>query len=360
MSRPTKVIIRLDALRHNFQQIKLRAPHSSILAMVKSNGYGHGIERVALALPEVDAFGVACIEEGLLLRQAGVRHPVVLMEGLFSDDELSQTTAENFTLVVHHAAQVEMLEINPHLTPLSVWLKINTGMNRLGFAPEKANEMYQRLLKCPVVKKPIGLMSHLATADVPSSAHTERQIALFDQVTTGLPGPRSLCNSAGIIAWPLAQRDWVRPGLMLYGASPFVGQQGAQYQLRPAMSLQSELIAIQKIIKGECVGYGGTWICPEEMLIGVVAVGYGDGYPQYARAGTPVLVNGRICPLIGRVSMDMLTVDLRMQPDAKVGDPVVLWGEALPIELVVEDNYTSAYELLTRITQRVKVEVAFR
>ena len=357
MSRPTKVIIQLDALRHNFQQIKLRAPRSSILAMIKSNGYGHGIERVALALPEADAFGVACIEEGLALRQAGVHHAVVLMEGLFSSDELSRAAAENFTLVVHHVAQIEMLESNPHLTPLSVWLKINTGMNRLGFAPETVNVMHQRLLKCPAVKKPLGLMSHFAMADALSSAHTGRQIALFDQVTAGLPGPRSLCNSAGILAWPSAQRDWVRPGLMLYGASPFAGQQGVQYQLRPAMSLQSELIAIQKIAKDECIGYGGTWICPEEMRMGVVAMGYGDGYPQYARAGTPVLVNGRVCPLVGRVSMDMLTVDLRKQPDAKVGDPVVLWGEELPIELVAEENRTSAYELLTRITQRVKVEV---
>lgn len=357
MGRPTKIIIQLDALRHNFQQIKMRAPHSSILAMVKANGYGHGIERVALALPEVDAFGVACIEEGLLLRQAGVRNPVVLIEGLFSGDELSRAAAENFTLVVHHAAQVQMFESNPHLTPLSVWLKINTGMNRLGFAPEQTTEMYQRLLECPSVKKPIGLMSHFATADVLASAHVERQIALFDQATAGLPGPRSLCNSAGVIAWPSAQRDWVRPGLILYGASPFVGQQGAQYQLRPAMSLQSELIAIQKIVKGERVGYGGDWTCPEEMLIGVVAMGYGDGYPQYARTGTPVLVNGRVCPLVGRVSMDMLTIDLRMQPDAKVGDPVVLWGERLPIEVIAEGNHTSAYELLTRITQRVKVKV---
>lgn len=355
MSRPTKVIIQLDALRHNLQQIKLRSPHSFTLAMVKANGYGHGIEHVALALPEADALGVACIEEGLVLREAGVHQAVVLIEGLFSRDELSRAAAENFTLVVHHAAQIEMFEGNPHLTPLSVWLKINTGMNRLGFAPEEVNAMYQRLVKCPAVKKPIGLMSHFATADVVSSAHTERQIALFDQVTAGLPGPRSLCNSAGLLAWPSAQRDWVRPGLILYGASPFAGQQGAQHQLRPVMSLQSELIAIQKIAKDACVGYGATWICPEEMRIGVVAIGYGDGYPQYARAGTPVLVNGRVCPLVGRVSMDMLTVDLRQQPDAKVGDPVVLWGQGLPIESVAEKNHTSAYELLTRITQRVKV-----
>lgn len=357
MSRPAKVIIQLDALRHNFQQIKLRAPHSSILAMVKANGYGHGMERVALALPEVDAFGVACIEEGLLLRQAGVPHAIVLMEGLFSSDELSRAAAESFTLVVHHVAQVEMLESSSHLAPLSVWLKINTGMNRLGFAPEKVNAMHQRLVKCLAVKKPIGLMSHFATADILSNAYTERQIAVFDQATAELSGPRSLCNSAGILAWPSAQRDWVRPGLMLYGASPFAGQQGAQHQLRPVMSLQSELIAIQEITKDECVGYGGTWTCPEKMRVGVVALGYGDGYPQYARAGTPVLVNGQVCPLVGRVSMDMLTVDLRKQPDAKIGDPVVLWGEGLPIELAAEENHTSAYELLTRVTQRVTVEV---
>jgi alanine racemase len=355
--RPTKITIHLDALQHNLQQVKTLAPHSSVLAMVKSNGYGHGIERVALALSDADAFGVACIEEGLLLRHAGVHHPIVLVEGLFTDDELTRAAAENFTLVVHQESQVQMLEAHSHLTPLSVWLKIDTGMHRLGFAPEQVKKIYQRLLNCASVKKPLVLMSHFSTADECDRSHTEKQIAQFDKAVEGLSGPHSLCNSAGIIAWPSARRDWVRPGLMLYGVSPVAKQNSIHYSLQPVMSLQSELIAIHHIAKNECIGYGRTWTCPEAMRIGVVAMGYGDGYPQFAKAGTPVLVNGLICPLVGRVSMDMLTVDLRTQPTAKIGDPVMLWGKELPIEKVAQDNHTSAYELMTRITQRVKVVV---
>ncbi len=358
MSRPTKIIIHLDALHHNMQQVKKYAPHSSILAMVKSNGYGHGIERVALALSNADAFGVACSEEGLLLRKAGVRHPIVLIEGLFTPDELSLAETENFTAVIHHESQVEMFEKNPCGNPLPIWLKINTGMNRLGFEPAQVKKIVHRLVACPGVKKPFCFMTHFATADSSDLSHTEQQIALFDKTIVGFTGLQSLCNSAGIIKWPSVQRDWVRPGLMLYGASPFPGHHGTEYALRPVMSLQSELIAIHTIEKGERIGYGSTWQSPEKMRIGVVAMGYGDGYPQFAKNGTPILVNNAICPLVGRVSMDMLTVDLRTQPYAKVGDPVTLWGNGLPVEAVAEGNYSSAYELLTRITQRVRVEVS--
>jgi len=359
MTRPTKIIIHLDALRHNLQQIKKQAPHSSILAMVKSNGYGHGIQRVALALSQADAFGVACSEEGLLLRKAGVRQPIVLIEGLFTPDELTLAEAENFTPVVHHEAQVEIFEKNPCVNPLSIWLKINTGMNRLGFNPTEIKKIVQRLIICPSVKKPIHFMTHFATADdVSNSSQIEQQIAIFDKTVSGFSGLQSLCNSAGIFAWPSAHRDWVRPGLMLYGASPFAGHSGTDYGLRPAMSLESKLIATHIIAKGESVGYGSTWVSPEEMPIGVVAMGYGDGYPQFAKNGTPILVNNSICPLVGRVSMDMLTVDLRTQPHAKIGDPVTLWGEGLPVETIAEGNHSSAYELLTRITQRVRVEVS--
>lgn len=357
MGRPTKIVIQLDVLQHNLQQIKTLAPHSSILAMVKSNAYGHGIERIAKALKNADAFGVACIEEGLLLRKAGVIHPVVLMEGLFTDDELSQAAAENFTLVVHHEAQVRLFETHPTLAPLSVWLKIDTGMNRLGFALHRVQEIYQRLVACPSVKKPIGLMTHFSSADNIDPLCTQEQIAQFNAVTEGLPGPRSLCNSAGIMAFPSAQQEWVRPGLMLYGVSPFANNH-LQHALQPVMSLQSELIAIHDVIKGASVGYGRTWTAPENKRIGVVAIGYGDGYPQCARAGTPILVNDQICSVVGKVSMDMLTVDLSTQRDAQLGDPVVLWGKGLPVEKVAEGNHTSAYELLTRITQRVKVVVS--
>jgi alanine racemase len=357
MSRPTKITINLAALQHNLQQVRQMAPQSAVMAMVKSNAYGHGIERIASALSDAEALGVACSEEGLMLRAAGIKNPIVLMEGLFNADELSRAVENNFILVVHHVAQIEMLEKSSTKQPLSVWLKIDTGMHRLGFEPSDASAMYLRLMNCSTVKKPIGLMTHFAESDSLDRAPTLQQIELFNASTEHLSGPRSLANSAGIIAWPSAHAEWVRPGIMLYGASPFVGHRGVEHHLQPVMTLTSELIAIHQISKGSRVGYGGTWTCPEEMRIGVVGIGYGDGYPRHAANGTPVLVNGRHCPLAGRVSMDMLTVDLRTQPEAKVGDPVLLWGSGLPVEVVAEHSDTTGYELLTRITQRVHVEV---
>jgi alanine racemase len=358
MGRPTKITIHLDALKHNFKQVKKLAPHSQILAMVKSNAYGHGLERIGLALQDADALGVACIEEGLKLRAAGVQKPIVLLEGLFTGDEVAHAIQNNFTLVVHHALQVEMLEKSHTNKPLSIWLKIDTGMHRLGFLPADLPEVYQRLMQCQAVKKPIGLMTHFAESDALDKTTTQKQIKVFNSVTEHLVGPRSLSNSGGIIAWPSAHAEWVRPGIMLYGASPFAGKRGNEHNLLPVMSLSSELIAIHQIAKGERIGYGGTFTCPEDMLVGVVGIGYGDGYPQFAKNTTPILVNKTICPLIGRVSMDMLTVDLRPAKDPKVGDPVILWGPGLPVEMIAESNHTSAYELLTRMMPRVHVLVS--
>lgn len=357
MGRPAQITINLAALRHNLRQVRQMAPSASVLAMVKSNAYGHGLERIALALPGADAFGVASLEEGLQLRYAGIAHPIVLMEGLFSARELSQAVSYDFTLVVHHIDQVDMLEKIAQSRAVSVWLKIDTGMHRLGFDPSQVRDVYQRLTNCKAVKKPIGLMTHFAEADSDDRAHTLQQIELFNSVTEGLPGPRSLANSAGIIAWPSAHGEWIRPGIMLYGASPLPGRRGVEHDLHPVMTLSSELIAIHHLQKGARVGYGGIWTCPEEMLVGVVGIGYGDGYPRHVKTGTPVLVNGRPCPLIAQVSMDMLTVDLRTQPDVKNGDPVLLWGPGLPVEVVAEHSGTTAYELLTRITQRVRVAI---
>jgi len=357
MSRPARITINLAALRHNLRQIRQMAPGSAVLAMVKSNAYGHGLERIALALPDAEAFGVASLEEGLHLRYAGITQPIVLMEGLFHPNEVSRAIAYDFTCVVHQVEQVEMLERHPKSRPIPVWLKIDTGMHRLGFQPEKVREMYQRLMNCKAVQKPIGLMTHFACADSIDREHTLQQIELFNSITAGLPGPRSLSNSAGIIAWPSAHADLIRPGIMLYGASPLAGHRGVEHNLHPVMVLGSELIATHQLVKGDRVGYGGIWTCPEDMRIGVVGIGYGDGYPRHVKNGAPVLVNGRPCPLVGRVAMDMLTVDLRTQPEAKVGDPVLMWGPGLPVEVVAEYSETTAYELLTRITQRVGVIV---
>jgi alanine racemase len=357
MSRPAQIIIDLAALRHNLQQVRALTKGAAVIAMVKSNAYGHGLERVALALPDVEGFGVAFLEEGLQLRYAGVTQPIFLMEGLFHENELQHAINHNFTLVIHHQQQIEMLEKSRNAKHVPIWLKIDTGMHRLGFHPEQVPAIYTRLMNCPAIKKPIGLMTHFAEADSTDRSYTLQQIELFNQATAGLIGPRSLANSAGVIAWPSAHANWVRPGIMLYGASPLAGHRGVEHQLKPVMTLSSQLIAIHHVRKGERVGYGGIWTCPEDMNIGVVGIGYGDGYPRHVKEGVPVLVNGRPCPLVARVSMDMLTVDLRTQPDAKIGDPVLLWGPGLPVEVVAEYSETTAYELLTRITQRVRVLV---
>lgn len=357
MSRPTYMTIDLAALSHNLKRVHELAPKRSVIAMVKANAYGHGIVRIAQALSNADAFGVASLEEGLKLREAGITQPIVLMEGLFGADEINEAANNHFTLVVHHLPHVEMLEKAQVSEPFSIWVKINTGMNRLGIEPRQLDAIYARLLAASAVKKPIGLMTHFAEADMIDSEATRKQIDAFEQVTANLSGPRSLANSAGIIAWSDARSDWVRPGLMLYGASPFPNKTGLDHGLQPVMTLSSKLIAINPVKRGSKIGYGGTWVADEDMLVGVVGVGYGDGYPQFAKNGTPVLVNGVICPLIGRVSMDMLTVDLRNQPQAKLGDAVTLWGKGLPVEHVARCSNTSAYEILTRMTPRPKIEV---
>lgn len=355
MSRPTQITIDLAALRHNLNQIRRIAPNCSVLAMVKSNAYGHGLERIALALPDAEALGVACLEEGMQLRNAGVKNSIVLVEGLFREDELPKAVANNFTLVVHHLDQVEMLEKNPDIHPIKIWMKIDTGMHRLGFDPCDVEQVHKRLMNCSAVQKPIGLMTHFAESDSIDKIPTQNQLDLFNEITKNLVGPKSLANSGGILGWPSAHGDWVRPGIMLYGASPFAFRHGSEFDLKPVMTFSSELIAIHNLKKGERVGYGGTWTCTEDMRVGVVAMGYGDGYPWHARNGTPMLVNGQQCPLIGRVSMDMINVDLRTQSHAKVGDPVILWGSDLPVEIVAAHSNTIGYELLTRITQRVRV-----
>lgn len=357
MSRPTHMTIDLGALQHNFKRVKALAPNCGAMAMIKANAYGHGLVRVAQALPHADALGVASLEEGITLREAGVTRPIVLMEGLFSANELSDAARHKFILVVHHHEHVEMLERMKTPQVFSVWLKINTGMNRLGIAPNEVDVMYARLRNAQAVKKPIGLMTHFAEADLVDHETTRQQIMLFNDCTAHLSGPRCLANSAAILAWPHSHGDWVRPGLMLYGASPFANKSGMDHALLPVMTLSSKIIAVTQVKQGGKVGYGGTWTAPEDMLIGVVGVGYGDGYPQFAHNGTPVLVNGVRSVLVGRVSMDMLTVDLRPVPNVKINDPVILWGKGLPVEEIAYYTQSSPYEILTRMTPRPKIEI---
>jgi alanine racemase len=355
MTRPARALIDIKAMRANLQRVRTAAPSSRVLAVIKANGYGHGIIRTAETLHEADAFGVACLEEGVLLREAGIAHPIVLLEGFFDDGELAEIARNHLSVVVHHEHQLRLLEAADLPRPLSVWLKIDTGMHRLGFAPEQAAAVFGRLRACRNVVPRIRLMTHLANADVRDDPLTERQIALFDSAVAELPGERSIANSAGILGWPQSHADWVRPGIMLYGASPFADSVGREEKLRPVMTLSSRLIAINLRRRGDALGYGGVWVCPEDMAVGVVGIGYGDGYPRVIADGTPVWIRGRRAGIIGRVSMDMLSIDLRNLPDAQVGDKVELWGSHLPVEEIAHAASTIAYDLLCGITQRVAI-----
>lgn len=355
--RAARVVIDLGALRHNLAVARRVAPRSRIMAAVKANAYGHGLVRVARALEEADAFGVAALNEALELREAGVSKPIVLLEGFFHADELELIAEHRLEVALHHLPQLEALERFNSSQPVSAWIKIDTGMHRLGFLPDQVADVRDRLLALGARIHLRGFMTHFANADDRNDPTTLRQLEQFAWATSIYEGERAIANSAGLLGWPQSHADWVRPGIMLYGASPFIGRTGVQEGLRPVMTLHSELIAVNALSRGDAVGYGGAWTCPEAMKVGVVAIGYGDGYPRHVPTGTPVLVNGKRVPLIGRVSMDMITVDLRTQPEACVGDPVVLWGEGLPVEEITESAGTISYDLLCRITRRVPVIV---
>jgi len=356
--RTATAIIDLQALTNNYQAIKNCAPHSKVLAVLKANAYGHGLERIAQALPQADAFGVARIGEAILLRDAGITQPIVLLEGFFSIDELSLIAQHNLQTVIHNKFQLTAITKTDLSKPLKVWLKIDTGMHRLGINPDEFNTFFQTLSQSKNVQPNIVLMSHLGCADDTHNNITHVQTELFNQITVDGPIERSLANSAGICSWPITHYDWVRPGLMLYGVSPMLentDETRASPNISPVMTLKSSLIAIRKLNANEPVGYGGSWSSAKPTIIGVIAIGYGDGYPRHAKNGTPVWVNGRIVPLVGRVSMDMITVDLGASSTDEVGDEVVLWGKDLPVEKVAEHATTIPYELLCNISRRVHI-----
>jgi len=356
MSRPAAVTIHADAIRHNLGEVRRRAPGSRVMAVVKADGYGHGLERAARALAAADAFGVASLSDGERLRAEGHRQPILLLSGFDAAADLPRMRQLRIDTVVHHASQLEMLEQDGGGPPLRCWLKVDTGMHRLGFAPGAVRDVHARLSALDGVDGEIVLMTHFASSDEFGGDQTCAQIATFEAATAGLPGPRSLANSAAVLGWPRSHGDWVRPGGALYGLSVAAGRSGADFGLRPAMTLHTRLIAVNRIGRGEPVGYGASWRCPEDMAVGVAAIGYGDGYPRHAPAGTRVLVAGRPAALVGRVSMDLVTIDLRAVPGARPGDPVVLWGDpALPVEAVAEAAGTISYELTCSITRRVLV-----
>jgi alanine racemase len=346
----------LDAVQHNLSKVRSYASDAKVMAVVKANGYGHGLLPMAEALQQVDAFAVARVDEGIRLRKAGFKNRIIVLEGFTGAEELEGILLYQLDAVVHCLSQLETLDHSvTSVATHTVWLKLDTGMNRLGFKATEFNDAYRRLSQCARINQPVNLMTHFANADDVNDDKTLKQIRMFNETVAGFSGQRSLANSAGIMGWEQSLSDWVRPGVMLYGISPFPDSTGQKLGLRPVMTLRSRLIAVKQIEVGDTVGYGGSWICQKPTTLGVVAIGYGDGYPRHAKAGAPVLVNGQRVPLIGRVSMDMMTVDLGAETAAKPGDPVTLWGESLPVEEVAHWADTIAYTLVCGVTQRVQL-----
>lgn len=329
----TQVTVDLSAAEYNLQRVRTLAPNSKIIAMVKGNAYGHGLGYMARAFHDADALGVARFEEAIYVRQFLLEQPIVIMGGCFSADNLPLCAAFQFDIVVHQQQQIEALLAAKLDRPINVWLKIDTGMHRLGIQPEHFAKHYERLQASPNVGT-LRLMTHLAAADESDKSFTLNQLEVFQNCVQDYPNEISIANSAAILNWPETHADWIRPGIMLYGASPFADKTGSDHGLKPVTTFHSQLIDVKYCKKGECVGYGHRIECPEDMPIGVVAAGYGDGYPRHAADGAPVLVNNTVVPLFGRVSMDLVTVDLRQCSHAQIGDRVVLWGNGLPIERV--------------------------
>lgn len=351
--RSTTATIHLAALRANLARIRALSGGARVMAVVKADAYGHGLERVARTLAEADAFGVAAIADGQRLRAAGHAQRIVVLSGPDEAADLAEMRRLRLDAVIHHDSQLAWIEADRDPRPLRVWLKIDTGMHRLGFAPADARSVLARLQAVAAVDREIVLMTHFAASDEFDKAVTHEQIARFEAATAGLPGPRCLSNSAGVLGWPQARGDWVRAGGLLYGLCVVDGRSGADFGFAPAMSLSTRLIAINRLQRGERIGYAGAWECPEGMDVGVIAIGYGDGYPRSAAAGTPVLLGDQRAEVIGRVSMDLVTLDLRAAPAARVGDRALLWGQGLPAETVAAHAATIAYDLTCGMTRRV-------
>jgi len=334
--RPACASLDAAALRHNLREVRKRSS-ARIMAIIKANGYGHGLVWVAQTLTEADAFGVASLEEGLELRAAGIRQEVCLLEGFFEAKEIPLILSERLTPVIHEAHQIAALQRSRGVGPLDVWVKVDTGMHRLGFRPNEIGQVIADLRAIPLIRN-IGLLSHLASAESDSSPATLQQMSVFNAIEAGGLA-RSFANSAGII--------------MLYGASPLPGQCGPALNLRPVMTLRSQLISVRQRKKGDAIGYGGDYRCPEDMPVGIVGLGYGDGYPREVSHDVSALVLGVRAPIIGRVSMDMLSIDMRAVAQAQVGEEVILWGQGLPVEEVAKAAGTIPYTLLCGLTQRL-------
>jgi len=353
MARPNQARLNLAALRHNLQLARRLAPGTRVMAVVKADGYGHGAMVIAAELaPLSDALAVACIEEAVALRTNGITTPILLLQGVFEASELALAVQLDLWLTICEERQLAWLEEARLSRRLRCWLKLDTGMHRLGIAPALAQDYYHRLRACRQVDEDIVVSTHFASADDLDSPQTGLQIEGFENACRDLSAPRSAANSAGVLAWPAAHYDWIRPGYMLYGNSPFAGDHPNSGALQPVMTLVSAVTSLREVAAGESVGYGATWVARRPSRIATVTIGYGDGYPRLAANGTPVLVNGRRAPLAGRVSMDMITVDVTDLPGVNIGDEVILWGEGLPVGEVARHAGTIGYELTTRMPAR--------
>jgi alanine racemase len=350
MTRPLYAQVNLAALEGNVARVRACAPGAQMLAVVKANAYGHGLVRVLPALADADGLALLELDAAVSLREARFSRRILLLEGFFEASELPEISARRLATVVHDDAQVRMLETAKLPRPVEVFLKVNTGMNRLGLKPGEVAAVAERLSRCESVAA-IRLMTHFARAE--DEDGLKEQLAVFESACRGLPYPRSLANSAGVIRYAEVGGEFVRPGIMLYGATPFPYDTAEMLGVRPVMTLRSELIAVQELKANDAVGYGGGYVASRAHRIGVVACGYADGYQRHAPNGTPALVCGRKVRLAGRVSMDLITVDLSEVPEARVGSPVVLWGEGLPVDDVATAAATVGYELLCAVAPRV-------
>ena len=346
--RPARALIDLQALRHNYQLVR-EVTGAKALAVIKADAYGHGAVRCAQALEaDADGFAVACIEEALELRAAGIRAPVLLLEGFFEADELPLIVEHDLWCVVHSLWQLDAIEQAKLAKPIQVWLKLDTGMHRVGLHPSDYKTAYQRLQTSGNIAK-IVLMSHFARADELDCLRSVEQVAVFLAARDDLSAEVSLRNSPAILGWPSVPSDWVRPGLMLYGASPFEEDQALAARLQPVMTLESKVISVRELPAGEPVGYGAKFVTPKPMRIGVVAMGYADGYPRHAPTGTPVLVAGQRSQLLGRISMDMLCIDLTDVPQAGLGSTVELWGKNILASEIAAKAETIPYQIFCNL-----------
>lgn len=345
MKRSARAIIDSSALRHNLARCREVAPNSLAMAVIKANAYGHNMLKTAETLSHANGFAVSCIQEALELRQARFIHPILVLQGFQTMQGMKAMAEHRLRAVIHDRSQLELLDSAPASIKLDVALKFDTGMHRLGLPIEQARTLFERLSQHPNIKPTPWLVTHMACADEPGNAHTEQQFAQFAKYTAGLQAPRSVGNSASILAWAQSHVNWVRPGIMLYGSTPFAHANPRRDGLEPVMTLSAPLVSVHTIPKGESIGYGASWVCPEDTRTGVVACGYADGYPRHAPTGTPVWINGKETRLLGRVSMDMLVIDLTAI-EARVGDQVELWGKHICVDRVAQAAGTISYELL--------------